>query len=552
MAAQAYMGPVGVEARSSSVSVPLPTSRNIRRNLLNEALASRLERIRIEALADFVMIVRADPSAPASGIVLASSAADWICQFLPNEPIQFDPALPNMPMSCPMLDFWSTMRPCQLSCGFSMIVPWGSRTTNGWLVISNSNKLDAIRLSHKTAKDYRQQLRRIYVDAGLRTTNKLRIDIAQATRAMVEFDLGDHEPDEQLINVLSVGRGLLKTAGCYLSMPDEDPNYFRFVGHVGVRTNSFKRLRVGAGQGLGGRVRDQSRTVRTLNYSRDFREGDDPVHETVREGFHSAMCAPLYSDGRIFALLYAANRCFTPFTESDGEVLTELAANVSTMLRRTQWERVKQSALRRRERENLARDLHDSVIRNLMEIGYASRVGRDMVDPLGAKKHFDAIEVAAESCLQSIRGQIAALTTDWDDKSAPTLSNIIELLRSTTTGRRLACSFHVAPETAQKLLPANLATNLVRIGREALRNAELHSSGSKATVELKIENGAAQLTIEDDGLGIDIDALPALLSSNKHLGLRQMRSLAEESGGRCFWTLMPRAGLRVDVVVPLA
>jgi signal transduction histidine kinase len=92
----------------------------------------------------------------------------------------------------------------------------------------------------------------------------------------------------------------------------------------------------------------------------------------------------------------------------------------------------------------------------------------------------------------------------------------------------------------------------VRIGREALRNAELHSAGSKATVELKIENGAAQLTIEDDGRGIDINTLPTLLSSNEHLGLRQMRSLAEESGGRCSWTSNPTAGLRVDVVVPLA
>jgi signal transduction histidine kinase len=169
---------------------------------------------------------------------------------------------------------------------------------------------------------------------------------------------------------------------------------------------------------------------------------------------------------------------------------------------------------------------------------------------LGAKRHFDAIEAAAESCLQAIRGRIACLTTDWDD--TPTLADIIGLLRSTNSGRRLACTFRVAPESVRKSLPARLATNLVRIAREALRNAELHSSGSKATVELRIENGAARLSIEDDGRGIDIGALPSLLSSNGHLGLRQMRSLAEESGGRCSWTLNPTAGLRVDVVVPLA
>jgi signal transduction histidine kinase len=334
-------------------------------------------------------------------------------------------------------------------------------------------------------------------------------------------------------------------------MPGDDADHFRFIGHVGVRTSGFKRLRVGAGQGLGGRVRDQNRVVRTLNYSRDFRDGDDPVQETVREGFHSAMCAPLSSDGEIFGLLYAANRHFTPFTESDGEVLTELADNVSTILRRAQWDDIKKAAARRRERDRLARDLHDSVVRNLMEIGYASRVGRDLSDPLGAQKHFDAIEAAAESCLQAIRGKIAALTDDWDGRP-PTIENIISLMRSTAGGRRLNYIFHVSPGKVQRRLPLEVATALVRIGREALRNAELHSSGSQAKVDLSVENGVAHLTIEDDGQGIDLSLLPSLLGSCEHLGLRQMRSLAEENGGRCILTSSPACGLRVNVMVPLA
>jgi signal transduction histidine kinase len=160
-----------------------------------------------------------------------------------------------------------------------------------------------------------------------------------------------------------------------------------------------------------------------------------------------------------------------PFTESDGEVLTELADNVSTILRRAQWDDIKKAAARRRERDRLARDLHDSVVRNLMEIGYASRLGRDLSDPLGAQKHFDAIEAAAESCLQAIRGKIAALTDDWDGRP-PTIENIISLMRSTAGGRRLNYIFHVGPGKVQRKLPLEVATALVRIGREALRNAE--------------------------------------------------------------------------------
>jgi signal transduction histidine kinase len=531
------------------VSVPLPNTRNIRRNIVNKALHALLDRMRIEAMADLVMVVQA--SQPQSGTVLASSAVEWICQFLPNEPVQFDIALPSAPRTMVDLNLWSTIRPCLLSCGASMIIPWGSRTTNGWLIMTSSGRPDSVHLTHRVARQYSQQLRRIYIEAGLRNNNKLRLDIARATREIAELDLGIDSLGEQLASVLSVGRGLLRTSSCYLSMPEDDANYFRFVGHVGVRTVDFKRLRMGAGQGLGGRVRDQNRTVRSLNYSRDFRECDAPVQVTVREGFHSAMCTPLISDGRIFALLYAANRHLTPFTESDGEVLAELAGNVSTMLRRAQWDELRESATRRHERDRLARDLHDSVVHNLMEIGYASRLGRDLDDPLSARKHFDAIETAAESCLQAIRGKIAALTSEWDERDSPTAENVVDLLRTSACGKRLVYSFRLGPGTEHKVLPLGVATALVRIGREALRNAELHSAGSRATVELTIENGCVHLVVDDDGRGMNVDMLPTLLASTEHLGLRQMRALAEENRGRCALLSSPAGGLRVEVVVPL-
>jgi signal transduction histidine kinase len=533
------------------VPVPLPATRSVRRNLVNEVLDARLARISVETMADFVMLIEAHPSAPATGMVLASAGDDSVCQFFPNEPIHFNPLLPQTPTMIEGFDCWSATRPCRLSLDYASIVPWGSRTTSGWLVLANSGSARTGHLTQKTVKHYRQQLRQIYADAGLRATNKLRLEIARATQAIIESDLDYRGLDEHLTNVLLVARGVLKTAGCYLSMPEENADHFRFVGHVGVRTNGFKRLRVGAGQGLGGRVRDLNRTVRTLNYSRDFCDSDDPVQVTVREGFHSAMCAPLTSGSEIFGLLYAANRHFTPFTEADGEVLTELAGNISALLRRGQWDDIKLAAARRRERDRLARDLHDSVVRNLMEIGYASQVGRDLNDPMGARKHFDAIELAAETCLQAIRGQIATLTSDWDGQSPPTLESVINLLRTTPGKRRLNCVFQVGAGKVQQTLPPQVATALVRIGREALRNAELHSCGSEAIVEISIENRAVRLAVEDDGQGIDVNLLPALIGSSEHLGLRQMRSLAEENDGRCILTTGRGKGLRVEVMVPL-
>jgi signal transduction histidine kinase len=538
-------------ATIGSVSVPLPKIRNVRRNLVNEALSAPLERIGVESMADVVMVIQAAGCDQASGTVLASFAANGLCHFLPNEPLRFNRALPAAPKAISDLNFSSSIRPCDLFCSSSMVIPLGWRATTGWLIIANCGRLDSPHLTHRIAARYSQHLRRIYIDAGLRSTNKLQLDIAEATKAIAECEVGIDELDQRLANILSVSRGLLRTSACYLSMPEQDDNHFRFVGHLGVRTSSFKRLRMGAGQGLGGRVREQKRTVRSLNYSQDFLGYDAPVEETVHEGFHSAMCAPLITDGRIFGLLYAANRHLTPFTEADGEVLTELAGNVSMVVRRAQWDQLRQSAVRRHERDRLARHLHDSVVRSLMEIGYRSRLGRDLDDHLDAREHFDAIEAAAESCLQAIRTQIAALSSEWDDCN-PSVENVLDTLKSSIGLKHFAFSFRAGSGIAHKKLPPGVATALVLIGREALRNAELHSGGSRASIELAIENGAVHLRVEDDGRGIDLNMLPTLFASKEHLGLRQMRFLAEENGGRCNFASTPPGGLRVEVMVPLA
>ena len=146
---------MGTEAISiSSLSVPLPKPRSIRRNLINEALGAPLERMCIEATADLAMVIQAHPSTRARGTVLAFYAADGICEFLPNEPIQFDPPLPNAPEATFDLDFRSIIRPFHLSCSSSMIIPWGSRTSIGWLIIANSGRPDSVYVTHK----YRQAL----------------------------------------------------------------------------------------------------------------------------------------------------------------------------------------------------------------------------------------------------------------------------------------------------------------------------------------------------------------------------------------------------------
>ncbi len=522
-----------------------------RRNLVSEALRPILAQFAAQSASEAAFVVQAVPGEPGRGTLLACHAVDPQHCFMPNEPVDFRPGLTGALQSVPDLMVNSAIRPQRLHCASSLMIPWHSGGKHGCLVAANLVRADPLSITRAMAQRYGRKLQHAYADAGARDWTRLRLQVAEATRTIAEMEQQDHSAEELFAAALAVGRTLLKTSAVYMSLPGRSADIFTFSSFVGVRTSAFKRLRMGAGQGLGGVARQERRLVRSLNYAQDFRERDAPVHETVQEGFQSAMCTPLMGDGQISGLLYAANRTLTPFSETDGVLLDEFAANVSLMFKRTQWDRLRQMSARRSERQRLARDLHDTVVRKLIEIGYESQLGRDVTDARGAHAHFSAIERAAEACLSIIRRQIGALASDWDHARQPTTQDVVHLLRTTSSPRGLTKFFDVPTAAGRTALPAAVAAALLRIGREALQNADLHSGGTRVCVALTIEDHTARLTVDDDGRGLDARLLPGLLASHDHLGLRQMRAAAQEIGGTCRLAPAPSGGLRVDVTVPL-
>jgi signal transduction histidine kinase len=523
-----------------------------RRDLVGKAIGRQLDQIRIETNSDIVIVVEMSALDRAAGIVLATSAAKSGLRFLPNEPVWMSPVPASTVMSMSDLKLVSSIRPFRLDCGSSVAIPWCSRDTSGLLVIANVERSSANSVPARLAREYSRRLRQTYIDADLRNSAKLQRDLGHAIRRLSEYELGTETEDELIANVIAIGRGLMKTAACYMSMPEEGSDVFSFASFLGVRTKAFKSLRMSAGQGLGGVARQERHVVRSLNYAQDFTERDAPVAVSVREGFLSAMCAPLMGDGKIIGCLYVANRGLTAFSQSDAQLMEDFADNVSLMFRRTQWDRLRLSTARRAERDRIARDLHDTVVRRLMEIGYESRLGRDRRNGGHPSHHFDAIEAAAESCLQTIRGHIGALTREWDGAERPTAAELLGRLRVLSCPRYLDYSFSLGEDTGAQTVEPAMAAALIRIGREALQNAEEHSGGSHVKVKLAIDGGSVDMTIDDDGQGMDFDSLPDRLARRDHLGLNQMRSLAKEFGGRCVLMKSPRGGLRVRVTGPLA
>jgi signal transduction histidine kinase len=99
-------------------------------------------------------------------------------------------------------------------------------------------------------------------------------------------------------------------------------------------------------------------------------------------------------------------------------------------------------------------------------------------------------------------------------------------------------------------LPAETEALLFRCAQEALRNAATHAGADQVTVTLADDGGRASLEVVDDGAGFD----PAVLEDRPgegHFGMRLVRDLVRDAGGRLSVDSAPGAGTRVRVEVPI-
>ena len=86
-----------------------------------------------------------------------------------------------------------------------------------------------------------------------------------------------------------------------------------------------------------------------------------------------------------------------------------------------------------------------------------------------------------------------------------------------------------------------------RVGYEAIRNACVHSRGSRIDVQLEY-GSELKWRISDDGVGIDSQT--AVTGKAGHFGLRGMKERAERIGARFTLESAPGAGTVITLVVP--
>ena len=190
-----------------------------------------------------------------------------------------------------------------------------------------------------------------------------------------------------------------------------------------------------------------------------------------------------------------------------------------------------------RERQRLARDLHDSVTQTLFSMTLTAESARLLLrrEPGGVAAQLDQIDQLGRAALD----ELAALR-GGPESSVPLEGGLVAALERHCAERKLRDGLVVALDVeGAERLPAGAEQALLRIAQEGLNNVAKHAGVREATVRLRLRH-PYRLEVEDDGCGFD----PAL-AAGPGLGLTSMRERAAEVG----WTLavasLPGGGTRV-------
>jgi len=210
------------------------------------------------------------------------------------------------------------------------------------------------------------------------------------------------------------------------------------------------------------------------------------------------------------------------------------------------------------ERRSLARELHDELGQYVTAIktfavGIANRAKSNEETP-GMKELGSSAQVivsAANQIYDGMHNIIRQLRPGSLDNLGlvETLKDVIGVYQSQHPEIKMQLKLSKNLQSAQlESVGETVSINLYRIVQESLNNALKYAQATKIDVSLtKTKDGELQLNIQDNGVGMDIDAV----DQTRHFGLLGMRERAQALHGTFSLESTPKSGTIIKISVPL-
>jgi signal transduction histidine kinase len=364
----------------------------------------------------------------------------------------------------------------------------------------------------------------------------------RATRAIA----GELDLDRVLQLIVDSVRELVEARYAALGIVDADGRIERFITS-GI--SDELRHQIGPlpeGHGLLGTIIREGVTLRIPDISRHPDSYGFPAHHPA---MHSLLGVPVRVAGRPVGNFYLTEKQdAAEFSDDDQELVEIFALHAAIAIQNARLHKDIQHLAVVDERLRISRDLHDGIIQSIYAVSLSLEDVADLIDdtPQEAVARVDRAIDRLHTTIGDIRTFIVGLGPETGGGLGGALEAMAsELLAGSPTELTLDLS---GADGVDVRLSPEAAHELAQIAREALSNVARHSQASRARLALRLEDGNAELLVEDNGTGFD----PTARFGTSHFGLANLRDRAAAIAGSLTVESESGKGTRIIVRLPLA
>ena len=203
-----------------------------------------------------------------------------------------------------------------------------------------------------------------------------------------------------------------------------------------------------------------------------------------------------------------------------------------------------------RVRSRLARDLHDDMGSTLSTINILSNIAlkQSPLEEKTSKEYMSTINNSTTQMMESMDDIVWSINP-VNDSLVKVLARMKEVAGSVLEPNNIDYQFHTDNAVKELNFSMEWRRDIFLVFKEALNNIVKYSKARNVSVTLKKTGKSFQLSVEDDGIGFDMNARVSAIRGN---GLKNMKKRAETINGQLEVESEQGKGTRVNLTVPLA
>lgn len=208
--------------------------------------------------------------------------------------------------------------------------------------------------------------------------------------------------------------------------------------------------------------------------------------------------------------------------------------------------------IQEKERQRIARELHDSSVQNLIHLGHVMELCFMLIDqdPIKSKMELENCNKVLKSIIGEIRETIFNLRPmSFDDLGfKQCIENFIFICK--TQYKNCDIEYDICDLEVKNIQEENLfLLTIFRVIQESITNAVKHSDADKINLIVKVENNKCYINIKDNGKGFSLDDV--MNKKNKHFGLSIMKERISLLHGNILIDTDIGKGTEIKIEIPL-